>query len=542
MTGNARVKHVPRILLQAATPYFAGGINFPESKLLGISHSSEVAGRGVWRFMVLEARQISKQFGGVAALSAVDFDLQVGEVHALVGENGAGKSTLLKILFGVMPPDGGEIWVEGTPRMFRSPHDAQAAGIAMIHQELSLITELSIAQNIFFGREGRGQVLHYRQLEERAAPLLEQVGLNASPGTKVKTLSIADQQMVEIARGLSQQARILIMDEPTSSLSPREVKRLQGVIQSLLERGVGVIYVSHHLEEVQTLANRVTVLRDGKLVANFEQGVSRNRVVAAMVGRDVGDERTRTTTPSSAVALSVRGLERGKAFQDISFEVREGEVVTLAGLVGAGRTEVLRGIMGADRVARGEVMLHGQVIANRNPLQMVKAGVGFVPEDRRKQGIVPDRAMWVNLLLAAWARNLLPVSGRAAMSTVSKYTTSLGIRPRDPNLAIRRFSGGNQQKILLARALAAKCNVLLIDEPTRGIDVAAKSEIYALIERLADEGTAILLVSSELPEVLRLSDRILVMRQGRLAGELGRSEANEEKIIALATGVEHASW
>jgi ribose transport system ATP-binding protein len=490
--------------------------------------------------MVLEARQISKQFGGVAALSKVDFDLKLGEVHALVGENGAGKSTLLKVLFGVMPPDSGEIRVEGTPHTFRSPHDAQAAGIAMIHQELSLIPELSVAQNIFFGREGRSQVLQYQKLEERSVPLLEQVGLNIAPKTKVKTLSIADQQMIEIARGLSQQARILIMDEPTSSLSPREVKRLQGVMYSLLERGVGVIYVSHHLEEVESLANRVTVLRDGKLVANFEQGVSRNRVVAAMVGRDVGDVRTRTSTPSSTVALGVRGLERGKVFQNISFEVREGEVVTLAGLVGAGRTEVLRGIMGADRVSRGEVMLHGQVIARRNPLQMVRAGVGFVPEDRRKQGIVPDRAMWVNLLLAAWARNLLPVGGRTAMSIVSKYTTSLGIRPRDPNLAIRRFSGGNQQKILLARALAAQCKVLLIDEPTRGIDVAAKSEIYALIERLADEGTAIVLVSSELPEVLRLSDRILVMRQGHLAGELGRSEATEEKIIALATGVEHA--
>jgi ribose transport system ATP-binding protein len=490
--------------------------------------------------MVLEARQISKHFAGVAALSKVDFDLQAGEVHALVGENGAGKSTLLKVLFGVMPPDSGEIRVEGTPRIFRSPHDAQAAGIAMIHQELSLIPELSVAQNIFFGREGRGSVLHYRQLEEQAMPLLERVGLNIAPKTKVKTLSIADQQMIEIARGLSQQARILIMDEPTSSLSPREVKRLQGVIYSLLERGVGVIYVSHHLEEVETLANRVTVLRDGKLVANFSQGASRNRVVAAMVGRDVGDERTRSKAPSQAVALEVRGLERGRAFQNISFSVREGEVVTLAGLVGAGRTEVLRGIMGADLVSRGEVLLHGQAIASRNPLQMVKAGVGFVPEDRRKQGIVPDRAMWVNLLLAAWARNLLPVNGRRAMTTVNHYTTHLRIRPRDPNLAIRRFSGGNQQKILLARALAAKCNILLIDEPTRGIDVAAKSEIYAMIERLADDGTAILLVSSELPEVLRLSDRILVMRQGRLAGELARVDATEEKIIALATGVEYA--
>jgi ribose transport system ATP-binding protein len=491
--------------------------------------------------MILQAKQISKHFGGVAALSAVDFDLQAGEVHALVGENGAGKSTLLKILFGVMVPDGGEIHIEGTPRVFRSPHDAQAAGIAMVHQELSLIPELSIAQNIFFGREGKSQLIQYKQLEERAVPLLEQVGLKASPRARVKSLSIADQQLVEIARGLSQQARILIMDEPTSSLSPREVKRLQGVIYGLLEHGVGVIYVSHHLEEIETLAHRVTVLRDGKRVANFDHGVSRNRVVAAMVGRDVGDERTRKTIPRPAVALGVRGLERGKKFQDISFEVREGEVVTLAGLVGSGRTEILRGIMGADRVDRGEVTLRDQTISNRSPMRMVKEGVGFVPEDRRKQGIVPDRALWVNLLLAAWARGLQPTGGAKANATVSRYTALLGIRPPDPNQAIRRFSGGNQQKILLARALAAQCTVLLIDEPTRGIDVAAKSEIYALIERLADEGTAILLVSSELPEVLRLSDRILVMRQGRLAGELNRSEANEENIIALATGVEHAN-
>jgi ribose transport system ATP-binding protein len=491
--------------------------------------------------MMLQAKQISKHFGGVAALSAVDFDLQAGEVHALVGENGAGKSTLLKILFGVMVPDGGEILIEGTPRVFRNPHDAQAAGIAMVHQELSLIPELSIAQNIFFGREGKNQLIQYKQLEARAVPLLEQVGLKASPRAQVKTLSIADQQLVEIARGLSQQARIMIMDEPTSSLSPREVKRLQDVIYGLLEHGVGVIYVSHHLEEIQTLANRVTVLRDGKRVANFEHGVSRNRVVAAMVGRDVGDERTRKTIPRPAVALAVRGLERGKKFQNISFEVREGEVVTLAGLVGSGRTEILRGIMGADRVDRGEVRLREQTISNCSPMRMVKEGVGFVPEDRRKQGIVPDRALWVNLLLAAWARGLQPTGGAKANATVARYTAILGIRPADPNQAIRRFSGGNQQKILLARALAAQCTVLLIDEPTRGIDVAAKSEIYALIERLADEGTAILLVSSELPEVLRLSDRILVMRQGRLAGELARSEANEENIIALATGVEHAN-
>lgn len=492
--------------------------------------------------MVLEARQISKQFTGVAVLSGVDFDLKAGEVHALVGENGAGKSTLLKILFGVLSPDGGEIKVGGAPQSFRTPHDAQAAGIAMVHQELSLVPELSVAQNIFLGREGRGEFLRYRQLEAQALPFLEQVGLGVPPHTRVGSLSIADQQLVEIARGLAQQARILIMDEPTSSLSPKEVGRLQGVIRRLLERGTGVIYVSHHLAEVETLAHRTTVLRDGKRVASFDQGATRAQLAAAMVGRDLGAGHARTAGPTQAVALEVRGLGRAGAFQDIGFAVRAGEVVTLAGLVGSGRTEVLRGIMGADRVDRGTVALGDRPVPRRSPGQMVRAGVGFVPEDRRRQGIVPDRAMWVNLLLAAWARGLLPVDGKAATAAVAHYSAELGVRPPDPNLAIRRFSGGNQQKVLLARALAAKCKVLLIDEPTRGIDIGAKAEIYALIERLADAGTAILVVSSELPEVLRLSDRILVMRQGRLVGELGRGQASEEKIIALATGVEHASW
>ncbi|WP_043800937.1 sugar ABC transporter ATP-binding protein [Deinococcus gobiensis] len=486
---------------------------------------------------VLSAQHINKSFSGVQVLHDVQFSLMAGEVHALLGENGAGKSTLLKTLFGMHLPDSGTLSVAGQPVVLGSPRDAQSQGIAMIHQELALIPELSVAQNVLLGNEGR-EVLNYGQMQARVRPFLEQVGLNVHPATPVKRLTIAQQQMVEIARAVARQARIIIMDEPTSSLTTHEIEQLYRVVRDLTARGVGIIYVSHHFDEIEELADRVTVLRDGRYIGTVQQReVTQDQLVTMMVGRELVAQTAPPARTPGAVRLEVRGLS-GDGFRDVSLQVRAGEVVTLAGLIGAGRTEVLRAIYGADPSAGGEVRLEGAAMSRRTPADMMRRGVGFIAEDRRHQGIVPDARVSVNMMLTSWAKGKVGVGERDMLRVAEPQIQQLGIRPANPNQIIRRLSGGNQQKVILARWLSAGCDLLLIDEPTRGIDVASKADIYALIDDLAQAGVAVLMVSSELPEVLRLSDRILVMREGRLAGELAAADASEERILALATGAQ----
>ncbi|MGY2894743.1 sugar ABC transporter ATP-binding protein [Deinococcus sp. UYEF24] len=487
---------------------------------------------------LLSAQHINKSFSGVHVLKDVQFSLRAGEVHALLGENGAGKSTLLKTLFGIYIPDSGTLSIGGTPVTLHSPKDAQSHGIAMIHQELALIPEQSVAQNVLLGNEGK-EWLNYGQMEARVRPFLEKVGLNVSPGTPVKRLTIAQQQMVEIARAVARQARIIIMDEPTSSLTTHEIEQLYVVVRELTASGVGIIYVSHHFDEIEALADRVTVLRDGNHIGTVNQrDVTQDQLVTMMVGRELLAQDAPEGRQPGAVRLDVRGLNRTGVFEDISLQVHAGEVVTLAGLIGAGRTEVLRAIYGADPSTGGQIELDGQPVPRPSPAVMMLRGVGFIAEDRRQQGIVPDARVSVNMMLTSWAKGLVSVREADMRRSVEPQMQALGIRPANPNQTIRRLSGGNQQKVILGRWLAAGCGVLLIDEPTRGIDVASKADIYTLVDELARQGVAVLMVSSELPEVLRLSDRILVMREGRLAGELSRAQASEERILALATGAQ----
>ncbi len=486
---------------------------------------------------LLSAQHISKAFNGVTVLQDVHFSLEAGEVHALLGENGAGKSTLLKTLFGIYRADQGELRMDGQVVTLHGPRDAQRHGLAMIHQELALIPELSVAQNVLLGQEGRGQALNYRQLNDRARPYLEQVGLHVNPRAAVKTLTIAQQQMVEIARALALQARVLIMDEPTSSLSTQEIESLYGVVRALTARGVGIVYVSHHFDEIEALADRVTVLRDGRYIGTvYQRDVTRAQLVGMMVGRDIDTQGAHGARHAGETRLQVQHLSQAGRFEDVTFDVRAGEVVTLAGLIGAGRTNVLRCIYGADRATSGTVTLNGAPLARRSPERLMRLGVGFISEDRRQQGIVPDATVSTNLMLTSWAKGLAGLGARQTRAVVQPLMERLKVRPANPQQTIRRLSGGNQQKVILARWLAAGCSLLLIDEPTRGIDVGSKADLYALIDELTAQGVAVLMVSSELPEVLRLSDRVLVMREGRLAGELSRHDASEEAILALATG------
>jgi ribose transport system ATP-binding protein len=487
---------------------------------------------------LLSAQHINKSFSGVPVLRDVQFTLYAGEVHALLGENGAGKSTLLKTLFGIYKPDSGSLSLGGQVVALSSPKDAQDRGLAMIHQELALIPELTVAQNVLLGNEGR-EVLNYARMETRVQPFLDQVGLSVPPGTPVRRLTIAQQQMVEIARAVARQARIIIMDEPTSSLTTHEIEQLYKVVRELTASGVGIIYVSHHFDEIEALADRVTVLRDGQHIGTVNaQDVSQAQLVSMMVGRELVAQLEPPIRHPGEVRLRVQNLGRSTVFHDVSLEVRAGEVVTLAGLIGAGRTEVLRAIYGADTATSGQVQLDGHPIAHPSPADMIQRGVGFIAEDRRQQGIVPDAKVSVNMMLTSWAKGQVSVFDADMRRKVEPQIQQLGIRPADPNQTIRRLSGGNQQKVILGRWLSAGCQLLLIDEPTRGIDVASKADIYALVDDLARQGVAILMVSSELPEVLRLSDRILVMREGRLVGELAREGASEERILALATGAQ----
>ena len=485
---------------------------------------------------VLAARGICKSFPGVAALDHVDFELRSGEVNALVGENGAGKSTLIKIMAGFYAPDRGDVRVDGK-HLSADPTAAHEAGVATIHQDHNLVPSMTVAENIMLGHwPSRFGIISKKEQTKRALQTLGRVAPELSPGTLARRLSPAEGQLVEIARALSEDSRALIMDEPTTSLSPPEVDRLFALVNELKSKGLGIVFVSHWIEEVFRIADRITVLRDGKLVGSASSAeLDRERVIKMMVGRAV-HEITSSAREPGKVVLEVKDLFRYGVVEDISFKVRRGEVVTLAGLVGAGRSEVASCIFGIDPYDAGEVMVNGKPVAPNDPAAAMEAGIGFIPEDRRRQALVPQLSVSTNTTLAVLDR-VAPhwvISTEREHEIVSEATRSLAIRMSSPGARVSTLSGGNQQKVVLARWLARRPNVLILDEPTKGVDVGAKAELSEIIIRLASQGTAILLISSELPEVLALSDRVLVMRSGRIAGELDRRSMSAESIMNYA--------
>ena len=487
---------------------------------------------------LLEMRGITKRFPGVTALDGVDFELEKGEVHVLLGENGAGKSTLIKMLSGAYQPDEGEILLNGEPVNISSAMVAQELGISTIYQEFNLVPQLTVAENIFLGRQPRRfGLVDRRKMVGEARRLLERMKVRVDPGALVSSLGVARQQMVEIAKALSLDARILVMDEPTASLSGQEVERLFEIIQGLKEEEVGIIFISHHLEEVAEIGDRVTVLRDGKVVDRVPASTDRSEFVRMMVGRPLEDQFPRRRTGVGEVLLEVKNLSQEGVLEDISFQVRAGEVVGMAGIVGAGRTELARALFGVDPIDSGEVWVEDRRVTRDNPREAKRRGMGFVTEDRQGQGIVPPLSVAENLGLASLGRYTRAglVDRREQRKLARKMVDDLNIRTPGLEQEIRYLSGGNQQKVVIGKWLLARSKVLIMDEPTRGIDVGAKVEIYELMNELTENGAGILMISSELPEVLGMSDRILVMSRGRLTGELSAEEATQEGVMTLAT-------
>ncbi len=506
---------------------------------------------------MLEFRNVGKTFPGVQALSAVSFEVQQGEVHALMGENGAGKSTLMKILSGVYPDYDGQILWEGQPLQARTPRDAEKRGIAIIHQELNLIPELSIAENIFLGRELRTRwgTLDSVRMEREASALLERLNLPLPPNRAVKTLRVGEQQLVEVARALSLQARLLILDEPTSALSEPEIERLYQVVDALREQGVTMIYISHKLDEIFRLCDRITVLRDGQYAGTRDTAnVNASALIRLMVGREMTDLFPKEHASIGEEILRVENLNllpaaagidsNGRALHEISFALRRGEIVGVAGLMGAGRTELMETLFGVpDRQrVRGTIRIAGQEIRMVSPRQALDSGLAFVTEDRKGQSLLLDLSIANNITLAA-LENFLSgglVKRQEEAAAVRDSMQKLHVKAPNSAIAVGNLSGGNQQKVVIAKCLLTKPKVLLLDEPTRGIDVGAKAEIYALISQLAQSGAGVLMVSSEMPELLAMCDRVLVLCEGRLTAEFSRAEATQERILEAATAFQRA--
>jgi rhamnose transport system ATP-binding protein len=484
---------------------------------------------------------VRKAFGGVAALRGADLDLYAGEIHGLLGENGAGKSTLLKALAGVHRADAGEITLDGVPFEQGSPRRSIEQGIAVIYQEPSLFPDLSLAENVFIGRQpprARGGV-DWAAMRERTAALFAQLAVRLDPDRKAEGLSIADQQIVEIAKALSTNARVIIMDEPTAALSARESERLLDVARKLRDGAAAVAFVSHRLDEVFALCDRVTVMRDGATVAQSTVAATDpGEVVRWMVGRELTDLFPKLEATVGDVVLQVRGLTRQGAFADIGFEVRTGEIVALAGLVGSGRSEVVRAVFGIDHYDRGEVLLDGRPLPPGDPAEAMRRGVALVPEDRRQQGLFMPASIVRNtsIEVVGKLRRAGLVDGRQERRLAAYWAERLRLRHAGLDQPVERLSGGNQQKVVLAKWLATEPRLLIVDEPTRGIDVGTKAEVHRLLSEQAAAGLAVLMISSELPEVLGMADRVLVMREGRLTATLSRAHATQESVMLAATG------
>lgn len=489
---------------------------------------------------ILQLKNISKQFPGVKALDNVHFEMNAGEVHALLGENGAGKSTLIKIISGVYTPDSGSIMFNGQPVTFNNPREAQAAGIAVIYQEPMVFPDLDVAENIFIGHQGRGAAVNWRRMYRDAENILAQLGVALDPHTQARGLTLAAQQTVEIAKALSLNARILIMDEPSASLSAHEVAQLFKLTRILQKRGVAVLYISHRMEEVFELADRVTVFRDGRNISTKPIAeASREGIIRDMVGRELEAFFVRDHHAPGDLLLSVRGLNKEAVFSDINFDLHRGEVLGFAGLVGARRTDVGLALFGVEPADSGDVLLNGQPQHIRSPQQALQLGIAYVTEDRRLLGLTLPMSITANITLPKlrdYLNRLGIISSKAEQKTAEDYRQRLSIRTSSIWQEAGKLSGGNQQKVVLSKWLNTQPRLLILDEPTRGIDVGAKAEVHHIVNELAGEGMGIILISSDLPEVLAMSDRILVMREGRQMGIFSREEATQEIIIQAAMG------
>lgn len=493
--------------------------------------------------LLLKMAGIEKSFPGVHALNQAQFELRAGEVHALVGENGAGKSTLMKILSGIYSKDAGSVRYQGKEVEISSPRAAQHLGISMIHQELNLMNHLTLAQNVFVGREPR-QPLRFMldevKINAQTQALFDSMHLRLDPRTLAAELTVAKQQMVEIAKALSFNSQVLIMDEPTAALTESEIDELFRIIRQLRSKGVGIVYISHRLEELKQISDRITVMRDGHYVDTVDaKKVTIDQIIGMMVGRAIYESSPEVPEqPNQAVVLAVRGLSRGTAIRDVSFVLKKGEILGFAGLMGAGRTEVARAIFGADPIDSGEIFVKGRRTAIQSPRDAVRHGIGYLSEDRKRYGLAVGLSVEANIVLASFEQfvgSLGVVDDSKVRSIASRYVDLLSIKTPGIQQMVRNLSGGNQQKVVIGKWLTADTEILIFDEPTRGIDVGAKSEIYRLLNELAHAGKSIIMISSELPEILRMSHRIVVMCEGRITGELAAAEATQEKIMRLAT-------
>ncbi len=495
---------------------------------------------------LLELRGVTKTYGGVQALADVGFAIQPATVHALVGENGAGKSTLVKIVTGVIHPDDGELLIDGAPTRVGDPQAAHRLGIVAMYQEPTVFPDLTVAENVFAGRHPRSGVrtVDWRALRIEASRILDELGVDFGPDTPVRGLGVADRQLLEIAKALSSSARLLIMDEPTAALSPNEVENLFATVRRLRERGVAIVFISHRLEEVTLIADTVTILRDGRHVATQPAAeLSHGAIVRLMVGRSLDALFPKEEAEIGDVVFRAGGLSRGGVFSKVSFELRRGEIVGLAGFVGSGRTEVARSIFGIDPLDTGRLWIEGEEFRPRSPRAALRRGLAYLPEDRLHQGLVQPMSVGKNVSMAVLPE-LTPggfLRPRRERALARRFMNQLRIKATSPAQIVRSLSGGNQQKVVLSKWLAADPKILILDEPTHGVDVGTKADVHRTISHLAAQGLTILLISSELLEVLGMSDRILVMREGRLVAEIGRAEATQERVIAAAAGVAEAA-
>ena len=490
---------------------------------------------------ILKMQGIQKYFSGVHALKGVDFELKAGEVHALMGENGAGKSTLIKVLCGIHKSDGGTIEYFGEEVSFNNIAESQAAGISVIHQELNMMNHLTVAQNIFIGREFKnGVLINDKKMEVEAQKLFDRMGVKIDPATILGNLTVGKQQMVEIAKAVSRDCKLLVLDEPTAALTLPEVEELFKIMRDLQAKGIGMIYISHRMDEINRISDRVTVMRDGEYVGTVNTAeVTKDDIVKMMVGRVImGEQKAASTCPADApVVLEVKHLNAGREVKDVSFTLRKGEILGFAGLMGAGRTEVARALYGADRRQTGEIYLNGKKVNIRTPQQAVTHGICYLSEDRKRYGLMLDKSVTENTVISSVDDFITAglISDSKMREGAAEHNEKLRTKTPSMEQLLKNLSGGNQQKVIIARWLMKNSDIFIFDEPTRGIDVGAKSEIYRLMEDLVAQGKSIIMISSELAEVLRMSDRIMVMCEGRKTGELDIAEATQENIMKLAT-------
>lgn len=487
---------------------------------------------------LLDMKQIIKSFNGVEVLHGIDFSLRAGTVHALMGENGAGKSTLMKVLAGVHKCDDGEIWLKGKKTEIQSPRHAQELGIAMIHQELSPVPEMTVAENIFLGREPRkGLFVDYKKMYTDTEKLLGEMKVRVSPRAKIGRLKVADQQLIEISKAISLNADIIVMDEPTSAITDQEVEILFKTIADLKKKGTGIIYISHKMDEIFRIADDITVLRDGTYVNSWEaKDIDNNTLIKNIVGRELNEIFPKIKVPAKDVVMEVRHFTKENQFEDISFLVREGEILGIAGLIGAGRTELMNAIFGLEKPDSGEVFFEGKKVEIRRPSDAIRHGIAYVTEDRKNEGLVLEMGVGQNITIASMKTlsSGMFIKRQEEKKTIDDQIRALRIKVHSPRQLVGKLSGGNQQKVVLAKWMMKNPKLLILDEPTRGIDIGAKSEIYKLMGEFVEKGNSIIMISSEMPEAMGMSDRILVLSNGRLSGELSREEFVQEDIMKMA--------